>query len=463
MMKFKQRILVIFLFVCIGIFYVCVQIKRRNSRRNPLVQVSDEENVLRSLLLDTAFDFNNFDHSHKKTRILSKDRRNTIKRDENDKPTKEIVSLTRNTVTTSNLKTKRPDDILSKPAWELWQEIVKVREVTQPGHEGQMKVNAIVKALQTAPVIQISVGYKGTQLKSTMFLKGNQRTVFKPKRYERDYIVEGGPYSGFDRHNGEIAAFHLDRILGFYRAPIVTGRIINLKTEANSIQPALKKTFFKKGNNTCFYGVCYYCKISEAACADGDMMEGSVTIWLPAGWDLKNWRHPWQRMYRANKKARWEVDQNYCINAVMRLPPYNRGPRLMSIIDTAIFDYFIGNADRHHYETFVKGGDDAMVLHLDNGKSFGNPDWDEFSILAPLYQCCRILRSTWQKIKGLNNHQDKKLSDVLKESMSTEPLAPILTQKHFDAIDRRLKIVVKQVNECIKKHGEKNVVVADQS
>ena len=27
-----------------------------------------------------------------------------------------------------------------------------------------------------------------------------------------------------------------------------------------------------------------------------------------------------------------------------------------------------GNADRHHYETFVKGGDDAMVLHLDNGK-----------------------------------------------------------------------------------------------
>ena len=172
----------IFLFVCIGIFYIWVKIKRRNGHRNPLVQVSNEENLLRSLLLDTAFDFNNLDHSHKKTRILSKDKRSTIKRSGKDKPTKEVVSLTRNTVTTGNLSTKKSLDILSKPAWQLWQEMVKVREVTQPGNEGQMKVDAIVKALQTAPVIQISVGYKGTQLKSTMFLKGNQRTVFKPKR-----------------------------------------------------------------------------------------------------------------------------------------------------------------------------------------------------------------------------------------------------------------------------------------
>lgn len=31
------------------------------------------------------------------------------------------------------------------------------------------------------------------------------------RRYNRDYVVEGEPYAGYDRHNAEVAAFHLDR------------------------------------------------------------------------------------------------------------------------------------------------------------------------------------------------------------------------------------------------------------
>lgn len=31
------------------------------------------------------------------------------------------------------------------------------------------------------------------------------------RRYTRDHVVEGEPYAGYDRHNAEVAAFHLDR------------------------------------------------------------------------------------------------------------------------------------------------------------------------------------------------------------------------------------------------------------
>ncbi|EDO28370.1 predicted protein, partial [Nematostella vectensis] len=141
------------------------------------------------------------------------------------------------------------------------------------------------------------------------------------------------------------------------------------------------------GGNTCFYGVCYYCNKEEAACANKTSMEGSMTIWLPQGWALRKWRHPWQRTYN-NRKASWELDNNHC-KKVIQQSPYDQGPRLLDIIDTAVFDFLIGNADRHHYETFKKGDDEGMLVHLDNAKSFGNPDHDELSIAAPLYQCCQ--------------------------------------------------------------------------
>ena len=61
-------------------------------------------------------------------------------------------------------------------------------------------------------------------------------------------MIEGKPYDGYDRHNAEIAAFHLDRLLDFRRSPLVVGRTINLKEEIMPVATErLLKTFRKKG------------------------------------------------------------------------------------------------------------------------------------------------------------------------------------------------------------------------
>ena len=41
--------------------------------------------------------------------------------------------------------------------------------------------------------------------------------------------------------------------------------------------------------------------------------------------------------------------------------------RLLDIIDAAVFDFLIGNGDRHHYET-IAGSSDGVLLLMDNGK-----------------------------------------------------------------------------------------------
>lgn len=70
---------------------------------------------------------------------------------------------------------------------------------------------------------------------------------------------------------------------------------------------------------------------------------------------------------RVLSTSRWEYDESYC-EAVKKMPPYDAGPRLLDVIDTAIFDYLIGNADRHHYESFQDDGGASMLILLDNAK-----------------------------------------------------------------------------------------------
>uniref|UniRef100_A0A8C4JIT9 Extracellular serine/threonine protein kinase FAM20C-like n=1 Tax=Dromaius novaehollandiae TaxID=8790 RepID=A0A8C4JIT9_DRONO len=120
-----------------------------------------------------------------------------------------------------------------------------------------------------------------------------------------------------------------------------------------------------------------------------------------------------------------------------------------------------GNMDRHHYETFEKFGNDTFLLHLDNGRGFGTHSHDEMSILAPLQQCCRIKKSTYLRLRLLAT-EPYRLSDVVREALASDRLAPVLTEPHLRALDRRLGKVLAAVGECLAKASwEQDVVVDD--
>lgn len=342
---------------------------------------------------------------------------------------------------------------LAESPWDVAENIATERQL----HPTDCKeLGSILHAMTKARIETADVNRAGTQLKMTFTLPEGQRLVFKPKWFPRDKVFTG-IYEGWDRHNGELVAFHIGRLLEFNRTPLVIGRKINLRTEVlPRATSRLKRTFFTKGNSTCFYGMCYYCKgESTGVCGEGDVLEGVVILWLPTTYQLSKHNHPWRRTYK-NYKARWEADNTYCTQ-VRNVEMYRTGPRLLDLIDITVLDYLTGNADRHHYET---NGDylDSPVVILDNGKSFGNPYHDEESILASLYQCCRIRFKTWQRLLIL---QDGVLSAVLREILKQDPISPVLTEAHLVAVDRRVRGVLAQIQVCIDREGLDTVLVKD--
>ncbi|KAF7220815.1 extracellular serine/threonine protein kinase FAM20C [Nothobranchius furzeri] len=303
----------------------------------------------------------------------------------------------------------------------------------------------------------------GTQLKLLLSFPNYGQALLKPMRQSRDAETDVNLFyfSDFERHNAEIAAFHLDRLLGFNRIPPVVGRLVNITTEIRDITAdrKLSRTFFTSpAGNTCFYGQCeYYCSTENPVCGRPHVLEVSLAAMLP---DLtlaprRSWRSPWRRSYSRTKLAQWEKDPAYC-DTVKQTPPYNSGTRLVDLVDMAVLDFLMSNMDRHHYETFEKFGNETFLLHLDNGRAFGRHSQDEPSILAPLTQCCRIRRSTLLRLRLLSLPEFR-LSDVVRESLDLDPLgavAPLLSEPHLSALDRRLAAVLRAVQTCQEKHTD---------
>ncbi|XP_055522711.1 glycosaminoglycan xylosylkinase homolog [Wyeomyia smithii] len=305
------------------------------------------------------------------------------------------------------------------------------------------KIGKVIRALQEAEILAARNTPRGTQLKLLFDLAGKQTVLFKPSWYSRNTTIDGLVYSGKDRHNSEIVAFHLAAILNLRWTPIVVGRRISLLEIYRLADQELKETMIKIDTRQCVYGKCYYCKKSEAVCNDPKTgtLEGALLLLIPG--KFAKYRSPWQRTYQNGVSAEWEKTDAYCAKVKEKLPTV----RLLDLIDVAIFDFLIQNGDRHHYETR-----DERVLLMDNGKGFGNAFKDHFDVLAPLYQCCMIRKTTWERLQIFSGGA---ITETLVELNEIDLLYPLLTKEHYIGIERRLILVYTTVELCKEKYGNK--------
>ncbi|PIK50192.1 putative extracellular serine/threonine protein kinase FAM20C [Apostichopus japonicus] len=293
-------------------------------------------------------------------------------------------------------------------------------------------MTSLMTYLNEAPIKICQQMPGGTQIKLNITFQDGGQALMKPWRVPREFETLPNHYffADIERHTSEIAAFHLDRILDFRRVPPTFGRIFNITSE---IRPhangkAFKKSFFKS----------------------------------PEVGHRKTWINPFKRAYRlARGGAIWEDDPSYCHTVVMQKPPYNRGRRLLDIVDLAIFDFLIDNFDRHNYNTLRNFNNFTSTIHYDHGRAFGRYKEDDILALAALKQCCILRNSTYQRLLLLDK-DEYKLGDVMRESLSLDPIAPVLYEPHYDALNRRLGIVIKEVKRCIEySESESDVLKAE--
>lgn len=352
-------------------------------------------------------------------------------------------------------------------SWEIFYSKISSCSVYQ---EGPYMDNLLYE-LSTMKIKTVHVMEGGTQIKLLLTFINDKQAVFKPMRFGRDYETDENHFyfGDFERHNAEIATFHLDKILGFRRAIPTVGRVVNLTSEIlENAEKTLKKTFFvSPAKNTCFVGKCdYYCDTTHAICGSPNLKEGSVQVFLPDENYVprKHFKSPYRRTYSKKRLlASWQTNMNYCNWNVKSKKKFAHGRKILDMVDLHIMDFLIGNQDRHHFESFDVFEDaPPYTIHLDNGRAFGKTTFDDEDILLPLRQCCVIRSSTLVKLMALYTG-DKGLTEKLHESMSQDPIQPILAYKHYPAIERRLNYVMKKILECLDNNNNNpdNVIMAE--
>ena len=93
---------------------------------------------------------------------------------------------------------------------------------------------------------------------------------------------------------------------------------------------------------------------------------------------------------------------------------------------------------------------------------FGKANYDEFSILAPLRQCCLVRESTFTKLSKLYLGPER-LSELLDESLRSDPVYPVLTRGHLNAVDRRVIHILRTIARCVERSNTySNVIIKDK-
>lgn len=291
-----------------------------------------------------------------------------------------------------------------------------------------------IESLRNARVAEVKKGKGGRSLAFRITLEDGTRGYFKPKQ----------SFSAAHWYS-EVAAYYLDRELGFGRVPPTTGRVLQWSQ--------LEKAALRDD------------RVGELSIAADGTIRGAFIWWieeplkrLRMGRHWERWVRvqktlpitPYQRPvdYRSDLRKRPGVREATDPSRPIAGAPDQEG-RPAELSDLLVFDYLTQNVDRWggDFTNVRTRGPGGPLIYLDNGAGFWLGQQRLGLMEARLNAVQRFRRSTIEAVRGLD-------VDALARRLKTDPLAPVLTEKQLDGLRQRRQAVLDHVEAMVERFGE---------
>ncbi|MEZ4301169.1 MAG: hypothetical protein R3B70_39900 [Polyangiaceae bacterium] len=220
----------------------------------------------------------------------------------------------------------------------------------------------------------------------------------------------------------EIAAYHVDRLLGFGRTAAVVGR----RFPAADLRAALVAS----GADA-----AYLDRFDKRLVVHDGQIDGALIAWHTAALTEEE-PEPAYLSFLNSKDAIPEVFAE-------KLPERS---------DLVVFDFLIDNPDRYSGGNVLRlGGKDGPLVFLDQGAAFGkNRLKQKLTTRDRLEKVCRFRASTLAVLRATapTAKKEDRLSAQLAKSLARDPLAPVLDGAQLAGIDERASILGVHIAAC---------------
>ncbi|MDB4989102.1 MAG: polymerase subunit gamma and tau [Myxococcaceae bacterium] len=247
---------------------------------------------------------------------------------------------------------------------------------------------------------------------------------------------------------GEVASYHLDRMLGIGRVPMVVSRTFPWE----SLAPAAGKDVRK-----------------AEIIVQGTQVQGALVAWVSGGLQPLPHQPGWERWVRVQhwptsaispfqRPAVWaqqQANRSMVISKEERTrrrlmrPEPDREDRAAELSDLVLFDYLTRNQDRwggENANVLIRGAHGPLVF-LDNGAAFEPGDPRPSLMEARIHTLQRFRRRTIAAVRAFDIER-------FRARLAKELIQPVLSEAQIAGLVARRQALLEWVAENEAAHGE---------